>query len=163
MKSNQVLTFSISLFLVLATGCCKDKNEEVCNPTPLVVQPFIEKRHVFQCNNSDEFTYIFRKKEQIDSLDPTCFFIGSVAFPVDETNMVYILLGRTSYHYRDTISVTELFKDTCNKKMTYDVSMFQTDTTANTFPGRRTIFCSVENIPADYQVEVKYKYVPLGE
>lgn len=161
MKNNSNFFLVGVILLLFVTGCCKHKSENICNPTPLPVTPFVEKRHIFQCNNSDEFTYIFRTKEQIDSLDPTCFFIGSVPFPVNDANMLYIMAGRTSYHYRDTISFTELLKDTCNKKLTYVVSMYQTDTTVNIIPGRRTIFCSVENIPADYQVEVKYKYVPI--
>lgn len=158
-KVNSIV--GVVILLLFSSGCCKDKIDAVCKPENFRIEPFVEKRHIFQCNNSDEFTYIFRRKEQIDSLSPTCFMTGSVAFPVDETEMVYILLGRLSTHYRDTISFTELLKDTCNKKLTYDVSMFQTDTTPNTFTGRRTIFCSVENIPSDYTVEVKYKYVPI--
>ncbi|HRN95765.1 MAG TPA: hypothetical protein PL084_13665 [Chitinophagales bacterium] len=158
------LKFTIyTLVCFFISACCKHKSENVCNPTPFSIQPFVEKRHIFQCNNSDEFTYIFRKKKQIDSLSPTCFFIGSVAFPTEDTNMVYLMIGRTSSHYKDTISIAQLLIDTCNKHLIYNISMVQTDTTLNTFPGRRTIFCSVENIPADYQVEVKYKYVPLPE
>lgn len=154
------LILCTALLLILNIGGCKDK-DKTCKSGAFTVQPFLEKRHVFQCNNSEEFTYIFRKKEQIDSLNPTCFTTGSVAYPTDETNIVYILVGRASLHYRDTISVTQLQKDTCNKKLTYEVDMIQRDTTHWQFPGVMSMFCSVENIPADYEVEVKYKYVPI--
>ncbi|MCO5280147.1 MAG: hypothetical protein M9931_03700 [Chitinophagales bacterium] len=91
-----------------------------------------------------------------------CTFSPPVAFPIDETDMVYIMVGKMAYHYRDTF-YSKLFKDTCSKKLTYEVNMVQRDTVYNTFPGVVSMFCSIENIPADYQVEVKYKYVPLPE
>ena len=83
-----------------------------------------------------------------------------MAFPVDETDFAYIMFGKMSYFRYDTFQ-TALFKDTCAKKLVYQVDMIQRDTTHRQFVGALTMFCSVENIPADYQVEVKYTYVPL--
>ena len=46
--------------------------------------------------------------------------------------------------------------------MYYSISLIQRDTTVLSNGGAvKGIFCTVENIPADYEVEVKYKYVPL--
>lgn len=102
------------------------------------------------------------RKSQIDSLTD-CTFSPPVAFPVDETDFVYIMFGKMSYYYKDTFQ-TAVFKDTCLKKVTYEVNMIQRyKTLESNGGGVRSMFCSLENIPADYQVEVKYKYVPLGE
>ncbi|MFN8287799.1 MAG: hypothetical protein U0V74_13665 [Chitinophagales bacterium] len=100
-----------------------------------------------------------RKKAEIDSL-ADCTFSPPVPFPADETDFVYIMFGKMSYYRYDTFQ-TSLFKDTCSKKLTYQVNMIQRDTTHWQFPGVMSMFCEVENIPADYQVEVKYQYVPL--
>ena len=139
-------------------GCCKDKKS--CKGSAFQIHPFTERYAKFECQNNNEYTYIFRNSKQIDSLQPTCSFAVPVAFPIDETDMVYIMFGKTAYHYRDTFQ-TNLLKDTCNKTLTYEVNMVQQDTAFNTFPGVVSMFCSVQNIPADYKVEVKYKYVPL--
>lgn len=147
------------LFAFILWGCCKNKNE--CVEGSFRVQPFIEKYGDFWCTGNNEYTYIFNHKYQIDSLS-YCTFSPPVAFPIDETDMVYIMVGKMAYHYRDTF-YSKLFKDTCSKKLTYEVNMVQRDTVYNTFPGVVSMFCSIENIPADYQVEVKYKYVPLPE
>jgi len=164
MRNKFAFKLCVLVLCFYTSGCCKHKSEDLCNPTTLTLEPFTEKRTVFQCNSTGEYTYIFSKKEQIDSLDPTCFFIGSVPFPVDETNMVYLMVGRMSYYLKDTISLTELKKDSCQKRLTYEVNMIQRDTVfLSNGGGIRSIFCSVENIPPDYQVEVKYKYVPLPE
>lgn len=77
--------------------------------------------------------------------------------------MLYIIFGKLSYHLQDTFE-TKILKDNCSKKVIYEINMIQKDTTRVSFyPDGAIItnFCSVENIPADYQVEVKYKYVPL--
>lgn len=127
-----------------------------------IVSPFVEAYYTFTCGgNLYEYQYIMRKKSQIDSLTD-CTFSPPVAFPVDETDFAYIMLGKMSYHYGDTFQ-TSLFKDTCLRKVVYDVSMVQRDTALLQFPGARSMFCAVENIPTDYTVEVKYKYVPLPE
>ena len=144
----------------LIGGCCKDKND--CKASSFTVNPLIEKYDAFQCNNNNqEYTYVFEKKAQIDSLIPMCFITSPIATPLDDLNMKYLIVGRVTTHRRDTFQ-TNLFKDTCLKILTYDVSMIQRDTTHWDIPGGvQSIFCSVENIPADYKVEVKYKYVPL--
>jgi len=158
----RVVIFAVSIFLITLAGCCKDKN--LCKNEFLSIRPFIERFYIFWCNNNDvEYTYIFNNSQQIEDLRPTCFFIAPVAFPIDEKNMQYFLVGRLSYHQKDTFQ-TSLLKDTCSKTLVYDVSMIQRDT-AYYFPDRRggilSMYCAVENIPADYKVEVKYKYVPL--
>ena len=159
---RELIMTGIAAVVLVIAGCCKDKEENICKSNPMQIVPFIEKRSVFQCNNTNEYTYTLSKKEQIDSLQPTCFFVGSVPFPVDETNMFFLLIGRMSYYLKDTISFTELKKDTCQKKLTYVVDMVQRDTVLlSNGGGIRSIFCVVENIPADYQVEIKYKYVPI--
>ncbi len=142
-------------------GCCKDKND--CKSENFQVQPFIERYYTFTCGgNLYEYEYIKRKKIQIDSLSD-CTFSPPVAFPIDETDMLYIMFGKMSYHYDDTFQ-TNLLKDTCLKKIIYEVNMIQRDTALwSNGGGVLSMFCSVENIPADYQVEVKYKYVPLGK
>lgn len=158
----RLASFYFVIILILV-GCCKDKN--LCNKGVIEINPFIERYYyIFRCNNSNtEFTYIFNNSKQIDSLQPTCYFTTPIAFPINETNMKYFLVGKLSYHVKDTFQTT-LLKDTCSKTLTYDVNMIQRDT-AYYFPDRRggiiDIFCAVENIPADYKVEVKYKYVPL--
>jgi len=154
-----VLLFGLGIFLA---GCCKDKDGE-CLDNAFSVKPFTERFYVFRCNNNDvEYSYVLRSREQIDSLQPVCFFTAPVAFPIDEIDMLYIALGKMSYHYSDTFK-TNIIKDTCNKLVTYDVQMIQRDTTLFQFPGIISMYCAVENIPADYRVEVKYKYVPLPE
>ncbi len=76
------------------------------------------------------------------------------------------MFGKLSYHHKDTL-VTNLLLDSCSKLLTYEVNMIQRDTTVLRCPYGisvvRSIFCSVEDILSDYQVEVKYKYVPLPE
>lgn len=146
---------------IFLAGCCKDK-KDVCVGNPFDVKPFVEKYAKFECQNNDEFIYIFRSSKQIDSLQPTCFFSAPIAFPLDESNMVYFIVGKVSYHMQDTFK-TNVLKDSCLKTLTYQVNMIQRDTTQWQFPGVQSMFCSVENIPPDYQVEVKYKYVPLPE
>jgi hypothetical protein len=152
----------ITLILFFNSACKKEKNK--CVGDAFLIQPFVDRSGVFYCGSNDfEFTHIVRKKSQIDSLT-NCSFSPPVAFPIDETNMVYIAFGKLSYHHKDTITTT-IMKDSCSKVLIYDVSMIQRDTTSLCCPEGisvvRNIFCSVENIPADYQVEVKYKYVPL--
>jgi hypothetical protein len=152
-----MLVISLAIFVF---GCRKDKDE--CKPNIFQVFPFQEKIEVFDCNNDEtDYTYVFTKRDQIDSLNPICFFTAPIAFPTDEYGMRYILLGRFSSYFRDTLTST-LYKDTCNKVLYYDVKMIQRDTALwSNGGGLQHIFCSVSEIPADYQVEVKYKYVPL--
>ncbi len=153
------IIFFITIIAFAVVGC--RKNKEVCVGDAFGVNPFVERFFVFKCNNNDtEYTYTFTNREQIDSLKPVCFFTAPIAFPVDETDMLYIALGKMSYHYSDTFK-TNIIKDKCSKRVTYDVQMIQRDTTPFQFPGIISMYCAVENIPADYQVEVKYKYVPL--
>ena len=157
------ISYSIIMVVTIATiaGCHKGRNENECTGNTFAVQPFIEKYYDFTCGgNLYEYQYIFRKKEQIDSLSD-CTFSPPVAFLVDETDFVYIMLGKMSYYYNDTFQTT-LLKDTCAKKLTYGVNMIQrTSTLESNGGGVKSMFCSVANIPADYQVEVNYKYVPL--
>lgn len=148
--------------LLFVSGCCKEKNS--CKSVVFQTTPFVERANKYRCNNgASEFTHIFSNSQQIEDLKPTCFFTAPIAFPIDETNMRYFLVGRLSYHQKDTFQ-TVLLKDTCLKTLVYDVSMIQRDT-AYYFPDRKggilSMFCAVENIPSDYKVEVKYKYVPL--
>ncbi|MBL7777585.1 MAG: hypothetical protein JNK66_04720 [Chitinophagales bacterium] len=154
---------AIGVIVAVATllgSCCKDKAH--CASAPYYVDPFIEKYYTFTCGgNLYEYEYIMRRKSQIDSITD-CTFSPPVAFPIDETDFVYIMIGKMSYFYGDTFQAS-LSKDTCLKKLIYDVSMIQRDTAQLQFPGTRSMFCAVENIPPDYQVEVKYKYVPLPE
>ena len=156
---KNVIYIVLSSVLLVVSGCCKDKND--CKSENFQIQPFIEKYGDFWCTGNEEYTYILRKKSQIDSL-ANCSFSPPVAFPIDETDIAYIMVGKIAYHYRDTFQ-TKLLKDSCQRTLTYEVNMIQQDTVFNTFPGVVSMFCSVENIPADYQVEVKYKYVPLPE
>ncbi|OJV27192.1 MAG: hypothetical protein BGO32_04805 [Bacteroidetes bacterium 37-13] len=162
------LFLGLTLLYLLFSGCKKDKcqKQNECKGTPYEISPFIERYGSIFCGVNDyEYTYIFRKRAQIDSISK-CTFSPSPAFPIDESNMAYIMFGKLSYHYKDTL-ITNLVIDTCSKLLTYEVNMIQRDTTVLCCPYGisvvRTIFCSVENIPADYQVEVKYKYVPLPE
>jgi len=153
----------IVLYIIILTleGCCKEKHN--CKNEPLNIKPFSEKLYIYWCNNGDgEHSYVFNNSSQIDSLKPTCFFTAPVAFTIPEKNMKYFIIGKVSYHKRDTF-YTSLEKDTCSKILTYKVDKIQRDTTKWEFPGVQSVFCSVENIPSDYQVEVKYKYVPLPE
>jgi hypothetical protein len=152
------------LFLIMMTLSSCRKNKEECVGDKFSIQPFVERYGVFYCGDNDsEFTHIARRKCQIDSLT-NCSFSPPVALPIDETNMVYIAFGKLSYHHKDTLT-TIIMKDSCSKKLTYDISMIQRDTTTLCCPEGisvvRNIFCSVSEIPTDYQVEVKYKYVPL--
>ena len=148
----------MSAILLLLNACCKNKME--CVNGIINVSPFVERYSKFECQNNMEYTFIFSNKSQIDSLFPTCSFNSPIAFPIDESNMKYFLVGRLSYHQKDTFQ-TVLLKDTCNKSITYQVDMIQRNTSLWQFPGVISMFCAVENIPADYKVEVKYKYVPL--
>ncbi len=154
--------FFISGLIFIISGCCKHKPDIVCNPASLETQPFIQRFAVFSCGSNDyDYTYIARRKEQIDSLT-ACTFSPPVAFPIDETGMVYIMFGKMSYYYNDTFASTHILKDTCSKKLVYEVNMVQRDTTLwSNGGGVLSMFCSVENVPADYQVEVKYKYIPI--
>jgi hypothetical protein len=150
-----------SICFLLVAGCCKHKDENTCNSTQFHVSPFLERYGNFTCGgNLYEYQYVMQRKSQIDSLFD-CTFSPPVPFPVDETDFVYIMFGKMSYFYKDSFQ-TVLYKDTCLKKLTYDISLIQThlDSLSNG-GGVLSLFCSVENIPADYQVEVKYKYVPL--
>ncbi len=158
---NKINLLAVAI-LFLVTGCCKHKKEDVCNPTSISVTPFVQKIEVFDCNNGEtDYTFVFAKSSQIDSLHPTCYFTAPIAFPTDETNMRYFLLGRFSSHFHDTI-ISTLYIDSCARVLYYDVKMIQRDTALwSNGGGLQHIFCSVENIPADYQVEVKYKYVPI--
>lgn len=153
--------FLIVVALILIGGCCKEK--DTCKENKIMLNAFAERYYYFKCNNNDEYTFLFTKSSQIDSLQPTCFFLQPSAFPIDENGMRYILVGRLSYHNRDTFQ-TALSKDTCLKTVTYEVNMVQRDK-AYSFPDSigaiQSMYCAVENIPADYKVEVKYKYVPL--
>ncbi len=160
MKRMTIIIGGICLLLV--AGCCKHKNDTSCIANDTSILPFTEKRSNFHCgSNNYDYTYIYRKKSEIDSLEPVCSFSPPVPFPVDETDFVYIMFGKMSYFYKDSFQ-TALYKDTCLKKLTYDISMIQTHTDSLTNGGGvLSIFCSAENIPADYQVEVKYKYVPI--
>jgi hypothetical protein len=158
MKIKSIALFIISFSLV--ASCCKDKTNNTCNEGPFEVSPFLERFGYFTCGgNLYEYQYVMQRKSQIDSLFD-CTFSPPVPFPVDETDFVYIMFGKMSYYRYDTFQ-TSLFKDTCSKKLTYQVDMIQRDTAHWQFPGVMSMFCEVENIPADYQVEVKYKYVPI--
>lgn len=159
MKKYYFISVFILFFLFGFYGCCKKNND--CVSSSLKVIPFTERFNYFNCNDSSEKTYVFRKKAQIDSLSPQCEIYFPVPFPIDEIDMAYIIFGKMSYYRKDTFE-TALYKDTCNKKLTYDVTMIQrTDSSLGSFAWPLYMFCSVENIPADYQVEVKYKYVPI--
>jgi hypothetical protein len=161
----RIVTIALSgiCFLFLA-GCCKDKNGTSCKGDSFEIAPFLERYGYFTCGgNLYEYQYVMRKKAQIDSLSD-CTFSPPVPFPVDETDFVYIMLGKTFEYYKDTFQTT-LWKDTCNKKLIYEVNRIQRDTARYCCPYGITavssMFCTVENIPADYEVEVKYKYVPI--
>jgi hypothetical protein len=161
----RVLTALLALLCLLFSSCKKDcdKNYD-CKGVANEIAPFFERYGSVFCGTNDyEYTYILRTKEQIDSITQ-CTFSPSPAFPVDGSNMVYIMFGKFSYHHKDTL-ITDLSIDTCAKLLTYEVDMIQRDTTVLCCPYGitvvRSIFCSVENIPADYEVEVKYKYVPI--
>lgn len=150
--------------LSLIAGCCKHRpDENPCIANQFNIYAITERYSDFWCTGNNEYTYILRSKSQIDSLS-NCYFSPPAPFPVDETNMLYLMVGRMSYHYKDTFE-TFLYKDTCNRRLTYTVNMLQRDTAFNCCPygigAVSSMFCSVENIPADYQVEVKYKYVPI--
>jgi len=150
--------FFVFILSCSLSNCCKDKHE--CNGIAFQIKPFVEKYGEFSCGSNDyEYTYIFNSSKQIDSLYPICK-LRNVAFPIDETNMKYFIIGRTAYHYRDTFT-TSISKDTCLKTITYGVNMIQQNTALNTYPGTISIFTALENIPADYNVSVNYKYVPL--
>ncbi len=150
----------VSIITLSLYSCCKHKHEETpCIGGSIKIMPFKEKFAGYWCNDNEEFTYIFRRKIQIDSLEPNCSFIGTAVFPVDDIAMAYILLGRSTHYINDSFS-TELYKDTCLKKLFYNVNFIQTDTVYHSSTGIVPIYCFVENIPADYQVEIKYKYVP---
>ena len=143
------------------TSRTADKNN--CKGLAFQINPFTQRFGKFSCGSNDyEYTYIFNSSKQIDSLVPTCR-LRNTAFPIDETNMKYLILGRLSYYRGDTFQ-TNLLKDTCLKTLTYEVNMIQRDTTRPSFypqGGVRSMYCAVENIPSDYKVEMKYKYVPL--
>jgi hypothetical protein len=159
MRNNFLYILLLCVGIFVGTGCCKDKKS--CKGGEFQIHPFIERYAKFECQNNNEYTYIFRNSKQIDSLQPTCSFAVPVAFPIDETNMIYFIIGKGSYHRRDTFN-TSVVKDTCFKTLTYQVDMIQRDTATWEFPGGvQSMFCAVQNIPADYKVEVKYKYVPL--
>lgn len=153
-----IIIIATICFLIVLYSCKKD-----CNNKTTPILPFIEKYGDFTCGgNLYEYEYIKRHKTQIDSLTD-CTFSPPMAFPLDETDMVYIMVGKLSYYSNDTFQ-TNLYKDTCAKKLTYELSMIQRDTIKVSFYPQgiaRGMFCSIENIPADYEVEVKYKYVPL--
>jgi hypothetical protein len=158
--TKQIKLLAVFLCLLI-NGCCKHKSENTCIPNSFRVNPFIEKYAYFTCGgNLYEYQYIKRKQAQIDSLTD-CTFSPPIAFPVDETDMVYIMYGKMSYYYRDSFQ-TQLLKDTCLKTLTYQVNLIQTHTDSlSNGGGVLSTFCAVQNIPADYKVEVKYKYVPL--
>ncbi len=160
MRKNTIILLVLIPFVI--AGCCKNKSENLCIANEFQVSPFIEKYGYFTCGgNLYEYQYIMRSEAQIDSLFD-CNFSPSVPFPADETDFVYIMFGKMSYYRHDTFQ-TALLKDTCLKKLVYRVDMIQRDTTHRQFPGVLSMFCEVENVPADYQVEVKYQYVPLPE
>ena len=153
--------FIAAIVFIFISSCCKDK--KICKQGNLMIKPFKELFYNFNCNNSNEYTYIYTNSKQIDSLKPTCFFTSPTFFPIDETNMRYFIVGRLSYHEKDTFQ-TVMLNDSCLKYLICEVNMIQRDT-AYYFPDRSggvlSMFCAVQNIPADYKVEVKYKYVPL--
>src|SRR5690606_19710758 len=92
------LCFIITAFAIIS-GCKKDK---VCKDTLFSIQPFIEKYYTFTCGgNLYEYEYVKRKKAEIDSL-ADCDFSSPIAFPLEENNMVYIMVGKMSYYYNDT-------------------------------------------------------------
>jgi hypothetical protein len=153
--TKTITVFTLAIIMLYA---CR-KKEDACKSVNVKINPFLERYSNFECQNNNEYTYIFSSKSQIDSLSPTCSY-RQIAFPIDETDMRYIIVGRISYHFKDTIQ-TIIMKDSCLKILTYEVNMVQRDTSLWQFPGVMSMFCSVTNIPPDYQVEVKYKYVPL--
>lgn len=159
MKSSSIIIFSM-LSMNLLSSCCKHKTSD-CYNSQIPTTPFYEYFQKFYCNNNVEYEYVFRKKEQIDSLLPECFIAsGNTSFPVDQNNMIIFAIGKLSQYHRDTFQ-TNFFKDTCGKKLTFNINMIQRDTIPWQAPGAVvSMFSIVENIPADYQVEVKYKYVP---
>lgn len=161
---KNIINYVGVIMLLFVAGCCKDKNppSPECTSTSVEISPFAEKIVGFWCNNNVEYEYVFRDRYLIDTLQPNCFFTGSTAFPIDNTTSVYILLGKPTHYNNDSFS-TKLFIDTCLKKLTYDVNLIQTDTTYYAQLSIAPIYCFAENIPADYQVEVRYKYVPLPE
>lgn len=156
-NSSLSLTLIVASILMLA-GCCKEK---ACKEEQVETKPFVEKFAHFTCGgNLYEYQYVYRSKADIDTLSD-CTFTPPVAFAVDEKDFVYIMYGKMSYYYADTFQ-TFLQKDDCNKRIIYNVDMIQRDTTLwSNGGGVLSMFCSVENIPADYEVEVKYKYVPI--
>ncbi len=158
MKPNTIVMVAVIFFL---SACCKHKQDDLCKQENHSTLPFVEKFNYVMCDDSSERLYVLTRKSQIDSLEPHCVIPFPIAYPVDETDMAYIIFGKMSYYRRDTFE-TALYKDTCNKKLTYDVKMIQrTDSSLGSFAWPLYMFCSVENIPADYTVEVKYKYVPI--
>ena len=162
MKNYYYQLFLLLLVMMITSSCRKNKEE--CVGDKFSIQPFVEKFGSFTCGgNLYEYEYIKRNRLQIDSLED-CTFSPPIAFPVDESDMVYIMVGKEFTHYGDTFQ-TQLWKDTCDKKLIYEVNKIQRDTTRYCCPYGVTavtsMFCSVSEIPSDYQVEIKYKYVPL--
>lgn len=146
--------------LFVLAGCCKDKGKECVNGS-VELAPFAEIFGGFYCNGNTEYQYVFRKKDEFSALLPNCFFPGGMFFPINEDSVVYIAIGKMSVYYKDTFETT-IVKDSCGKRMIYNLAMIQRDTTLESNGGAvKSIFCTVENIPSDYEVEVKYKYVPL--
>jgi hypothetical protein len=161
---RNILLLGVVALSFLIDGCCKNKKDILCKSENIEIKPFLERYYVFTCGgNLYEYEYIMRRKSQIDSLTD-CTFSPPVPFPIDETDFVYIMVGRTFEFYKDTFQ-TSIWKDTCAKKLIYEVNRIQRDTSRYCCPYGITavssMFCSVENIPPDYQVEVKYKYVPI--
>ena len=153
-------TVVILICLFVIAGCCKDKGED-CVKGSEELTAFAEIFGGFYCNGNTEYQYILRKKDEFTSLQPNCFFPGGMFFPINEDSVVYIAIGKFSTYYKDTFETT-IVKDVCEKKMFYNINMIQRDTVVLSNGGAvKGIFCIVENIPADYEVEVKYKYVPL--
>ena len=148
------------LLIVMSIGSCK-KDKVSCDNTQVQIQPFVETTTNYQCNGNNEYTYILRRQGQVDSLQPNCFATGPLAFPINDIDMVYIIVGRMSY-YHNNILQTSLFRNSCAKKLIYNINMIQkTDTLESNGGGILSVFCEVDSIPADYDVEVNYKYVPL--
>ena len=161
-SAMRILLLIFTVFITMFFSSCKKCKDE-CVSNKILTKPFIEKYYIFTCGgNTYEYEYVYRRKSQIDSLTD-CMFTSPVSFPIDESNFTYILVGRYGYYRNDTLH-SVLYKDTCLKVLTYEISTIQRDTNRTSFYPQlvaRSLFCAVENIPADYKVEVKYKYVPL--
>lgn len=151
---SYVVVFVVSLIISSLLSCKKD-----CKSSDIETSPFVQR--LYYCNDGIEHTYILRRQEDVESLEPNCYFPNSSIFPLDDTDMVYIIFGKMSYFHKDSFT-TKLVRNTCQKTLTYEVKMIQrTKTELGEFAWPKYIFCSVDSTPEDYDVIIDYEYVPL--